>query len=295
MALSHRPFHHRRPLPPQARAGARDRRSRAQHAPDFDQLGPRLQQSVQRFVAALPEIYREAITLADLEDLPVATVAERLAISLPAAKSRIARGRELLRSRLFACCNFEVDRFGTAIDFQRRDTACGCETPPPTAARAASRRSTPWPPIDLQLASGEDGPATRALLRTAELPTADLNNQSWLHFAVARAGERIVGAVGLELHADLALLRSLVVAPEMRSGGVGQRLVAEALRLGRQLGLRELWLLTTTAEAFFTPDGFVTVGRSVVPAAIQRSEEFGALCPDSAVVMRRALAATPGR
>ncbi len=252
--------------------------------PDFDQLGQRLQHSVRRFVAALPETYREAVTLADLENMPLTAVAERLGLSLTATKSRVARGRELLRSRLFACCNFEVDRFGTAIDFAQRQPSCGCANPNATTPPATPRR-LPLPPIDYRLATPADGPAILGLLREASLPIDDLHEQTWLHFGVACVGDRIVGSIGLEPHGQLALLRSLAVAPDLRGGGIGVRLVAEARRLARQLGLSELWLLTITAEAFFARQGFVAVERNTAPAAIQQSEEFCALCPDSATTM----------
>ena len=261
--------------------------------PDFDQLGIRLQQSVKRFVAALPDSYREAVTLADLEDLPLATVAEQLGLSLTATKSRVSRGRELLRSRLFACCNFEVDRFGTAIDFQQRQPHCACD--PTTAAPAAGPRPHPMPRVTIELASDADGPAITALLREAGLPTEDLHARSWLHFGVARVADRVVGAIGLEPHGNLALLRSLVVDPSLRGGGIGRKLVAEARHLGRQLGLKTLWLLTTTAETFFARAGFVPVDRDLAPEAIRNSAQFCALCPESAVVMRLSLAAVPAQ
>ncbi len=255
----------------------------ATDAPDFDQLGARLQLSVRRFAAALPDTYREAVTLADLEDLPLATVAQRLGLSLTATKSRVARGRELLRSRLFACCQFEVDRFGTAIDFRQREAACSCaeRTSPPS-----QHRGPPLPEPHFELAQAADGPAILALLEAAGLPTEDLQDQRWLHFVVARSGNRLCGAVGLEPAGELALLRSLVVAPPTQGAGVGRRLLAEARRLARQLGLRELWLLTTTAERFFAREGFVRVDRDGAPEAIRSSTEFCALCPDSAAVMK---------
>ncbi len=253
-------------------------------APDFDRLGQRLQHSIRRFVAALPPTYREAVTLADLEDRPLAEVAERLGLSLTATKSRVARGRELLRSRLFACCNFEVDRFGAAIDFAQRHPACACDAPsarPPSAKRRAA-----LPPLTLELAQPGDAPAILELLRQADLPTSDLHAQSWLHFVVARVDQRVVGAIGLEPHGHLALLRSLVVHPDLQGGGLGRQLVAEARHLARQLSLRELWLLTTTAESFFAPEGFIRVVREDTPPAIRQSAEFCSLCPDSAAVMQ---------
>ena len=51
-------------------------------------------------VDALPEIYRDAIRWHYYEDLPIAEIALRLGITEGAAKVRLHRARELLRTRL---------------------------------------------------------------------------------------------------------------------------------------------------------------------------------------------------
>lgn len=61
----------------------------------------------------LPVDYREAVRLAEIEGLPQREVAERLGLSLSGAKSRIQRGRRLLRESLDRCCHFEFDRHGS--------------------------------------------------------------------------------------------------------------------------------------------------------------------------------------
>jgi RNA polymerase sigma-70 factor (ECF subfamily) len=75
-----------------------------------------LMASFRRMIHALPDGYREAVLLADLEELPHKDVAQRLGLSLPATKSRILRGRQMLRESLEACCRFERDRRGAVID-----------------------------------------------------------------------------------------------------------------------------------------------------------------------------------
>lgn len=75
-----------------------------------------LMASFRRMIHALPDGYREAVILADLEELPHKQVAGRLGLSLSATKSRILRGREMLRQSLDACCRFERDRRGSVID-----------------------------------------------------------------------------------------------------------------------------------------------------------------------------------
>ena len=77
-------------------------------------------------VENLPDGYREAVRLAELEGRTAQEVADRLGLSLPAAKSRIRRGRLLLRERLDACCRFEIDRRGNVIDYTRRPDRSHC-------------------------------------------------------------------------------------------------------------------------------------------------------------------------
>jgi RNA polymerase sigma-70 factor (ECF subfamily) len=55
---------------------------------------------VARALESLPEIYREVILLRDMEQLTIGEAADRLRITREACKSRIHRGRALLREYL---------------------------------------------------------------------------------------------------------------------------------------------------------------------------------------------------
>jgi RNA polymerase sigma-70 factor, ECF subfamily len=52
------------------------------------------------FIAELPDTYRDAIWMVDVEEMKPADVAETLEISLPALKSRLHRARLYVRQRL---------------------------------------------------------------------------------------------------------------------------------------------------------------------------------------------------
>jgi len=71
-----------------------------------------LRAAFRRMIYSLPDAYRDAVVLADLEQLKLKEVAQRLGLSLPGAKSRVQRGRMLLRGMLEECCSFEFDRQG---------------------------------------------------------------------------------------------------------------------------------------------------------------------------------------
>lgn len=73
-------------------------------------------------MARLPDKSRMAVQLSEIEGLSQKEVAERLGLSLTAAKSRVRRGRAQLRSMIEACCTFEFDRRGNIIDYSRKAT-----------------------------------------------------------------------------------------------------------------------------------------------------------------------------
>lgn len=79
---------------------------------------------LQPLIDDLPDTYRSALMLSELQGLPQRLVAERLGISLSGAKSRVQRGRRLLRERVLACCEIETGRDGI-VDYRPRDPACG--------------------------------------------------------------------------------------------------------------------------------------------------------------------------
>jgi RNA polymerase sigma-70 factor, ECF subfamily len=83
---------------------------------------------VTRIVEQLPEPYRTALKLTDLEGLTHQQLAEREGISLSGAKSRVQRARQQLRDMLLDCCKVERDVRGNVVDYQtteRTSRYCG--------------------------------------------------------------------------------------------------------------------------------------------------------------------------
>jgi len=66
-----------------------------------------LRVAFRRIVDGLPETYREALVLTEFEGLTQEELAKRLGISVSGAKSRVQRGRELLKERLLETCHRE--------------------------------------------------------------------------------------------------------------------------------------------------------------------------------------------
>jgi amino-acid N-acetyltransferase len=130
----------------------------------------------------------------------------------------------------------------------------------------------------------------RRLVESAGLPADDLEEADLAHFFGCGTRDRPHGVVGLELLGSLALLRSLAVDAFARGSGSGRALVAAAEQHARGQGVGSVYLLTTTATAFFERLGYAPLDRQAVPPAIQRTREYGELCPASAVLMVKHLA-----
>jgi len=143
--------------------------------------------------------------------------------------------------------------------------------------------------VALRAARPSDLPVVETLLAAAELTRAGLAD-AFADFIVAEQGGGIIGAAGMERYGDYGLLRSVVVAPAARDSGIGALMVRALTDASRDRGVRELWLLTTTADRYFPRFGFAVAERSAVPAPLLQSIEFRGACPATAVVMRRSLA-----
>lgn len=76
------------------------------------QPGCRVLTWLKEMIQSLPDGYREAVQMAEIEELSQQDVADRLGLSLSGAKSRIQRGRAMLKNTLERCCSFERDGRG---------------------------------------------------------------------------------------------------------------------------------------------------------------------------------------
>jgi N-acetylglutamate synthase-like GNAT family acetyltransferase len=140
-----------------------------------------------------------------------------------------------------------------------------------------------------------DRDAVLALLAGADLPTEDLAGRPLDGFFVAATpGGAVLAAVGLESLGNQGLLRSLVVEPDQRGRGLGRRLVLALEHEARVRGVDVLWLLTTTAAAFFAGMGYVPAARSDAPPFIAATSEFRDLCPATAAFLCKRLGAAAG-
>jgi RNA polymerase sigma-70 factor (ECF subfamily) len=90
------------------------------------EAGPNLDAWMRGAIRELPEKYRDAVTLTELEGITQVEVAKRLGLSVSGAKSRVQRGRAMIKEMLLACCHLEFDRRGNLLDYHRRDDCRLC-------------------------------------------------------------------------------------------------------------------------------------------------------------------------
>ncbi len=77
-------------------------------------------------VQQLAPTYRAAVTLVELDGLSNRTAAQQAGISEAGMKSRVQRGRAMLRGLLEACCRMERDRTGAVSAYEKRG-GDGCD------------------------------------------------------------------------------------------------------------------------------------------------------------------------
>ena len=139
--------------------------------------------------------------------------------------------------------------------------------------------------ITIAPATAADLAPIKELLTASGLPTAGVDDH-WKTFIVARDGDKVVACGGAEAYQFAALIRSVAVAESHRSQGVGRRIVRQLLDRLASRGLREFYLLTTTAEEYFRKRGFKPIDRDEVHPQLLASREFQDACPSTAVCMR---------
>ena len=127
----------------------------------------------------------------------------------------------------------------------------------------------------------EPAPDLIAALEAAGLPTDDLHEPDRRFFRFEN-GEGLVGYGGLEQIGPDVLIRSMVVVDARRGGGLGAEVLSWLEARAAERKAIALYLLTTSATAFFQRHGYTALPRSAAPPAIAASRQFSTLCPASA-------------
>lgn len=139
--------------------------------------------------------------------------------------------------------------------------------------------------IQMRIFSNPPESSIKGLLSDSGLPILDITTEHLKHFFGCGKRQEIDGVVGLELYGEVALLRSLAIASPRRRLGLGTRMVEHAECYADSKGVRSMFLLTATAEDFFSRLGYYRTSREEAPDAIQATKEFSCICPSCSTFM----------
>jgi RNA polymerase sigma-70 factor (ECF subfamily) len=92
----------------------------------LDEVRCQSQGWLDEMIRSLPDGYREAVQLAEIDGLTQEQVGDRLGLSLSGAKSRVQRGRAMLKGILDQCCHFEFDTRGNLLDYTPNPNRTTC-------------------------------------------------------------------------------------------------------------------------------------------------------------------------
>lgn len=142
--------------------------------------------------------------------------------------------------------------------------------------------------LQLKHAKKEDLPLIKDLLIKENLPVSDIVLDI-IHIFLFYENKSLVGITGLENFKKHGLLRSVVTVDAYKGKGKGKTMCKLTMEKASEMGVKEMYLLTETAENFFKTLGFETIDREDAPGFIKSTTEFKNLCPASAAFMKKKL------
>ena len=77
------------------------------------------------FIEALPKDQAELLRAIDIDGQSQKEYAEKLGVSYSTLKSRVQKSRSELKAVFDHCCDFQIDRFGSIYDYNRKNDGCG--------------------------------------------------------------------------------------------------------------------------------------------------------------------------
>ncbi len=91
---------------------------------DHGKVRQELSRCLQPFLKRLPKNYREAVEAVDLKGQSQKALAEEWGLSHSAVKSRVQRGRKMLKELFHACCTYQMDARGNIITYEGNKNCC---------------------------------------------------------------------------------------------------------------------------------------------------------------------------
>lgn len=92
---------------------------------EYNEFNDCVNHCLEELMHTLPEPYKQALILTDKEHVPQKELAKRLGISYSGVKSRVQRGRQMLKEKMEALYNIKTDGYGNVLVCEDRGP-CGC-------------------------------------------------------------------------------------------------------------------------------------------------------------------------
>jgi len=140
--------------------------------------------------------------------------------------------------------------------------------------------------LSFEIADNKDLEWINNILKENELCVDDIPSEN-IVLKLVKSENELIAIYGFELFGQNGILRSVAVADEYKGAGIGTQIMKQVERDVKELELRNLFLLTTTAKKFFEKFGFSIIERETAPVVLQQSYEFLTFCPDTAIVMSK--------
>ena len=142
--------------------------------------------------------------------------------------------------------------------------------------------------VNIKRATEKDLDIVLSLLKEMKLPIAGVVDH-FHNFFVGNEDGQLVGCAGIEIFDDVGLIRSVAVASSFQGRGLGRKLVNVIHKLAVEKELKKIYLLTETAEKFFSKLSYVVIPREEADIKVKQSVEFISACPASATCMLKTL------
>lgn len=143
--------------------------------------------------------------------------------------------------------------------------------------------------VSIRLAKLYDLAQVKEFLLQANLPVEKIEEKFDNFILLFDLQSKLIGCAGLEIYNSFGLIRSVAIAKSLQNKKLGSLLVNNIEELARKKEILVIYLLTETAERFFTKHGYNIVSRNEVPEEIQNSFEYASSCKVSALVMKKNL------
>ena len=135
--------------------------------------------------------------------------------------------------------------------------------------------------LEVENATIDDALAIKELLQVCDLPIVNIEKQIG-DFIVAKQQKKLLAILGAVYDDEgNVLLRSFAVREENRRQGIGEMLIRTMLEIMTKKKITKIFLLTETADAYFSRMDFNEIQRTEIPDLLLSKSGLDKACPCS--------------